>query len=507
MTTNLTELTILYTNDFHAQDKPVRATWVGGSPMMGGAAYMATYINKIRNTEPNVLVLDAGDIITGPPISLLTNGEAPVDLFNAIGFDASCIGNHEFDHGVPNARKLVAQAQFPFLNGTIFYKGTNILFAKPYEIIEKGGLKIGIIGIHGKRAGYETIQVDLVKDLEFREQEALLQEYVNLLRPHVDLVIVLAHQGVPAEQSTTDREVVVEEDFEEDVRMCNNVKGIDLMITGHAHKTIIKPYVAKETGTLLCSTRGLGTFVGYLKLHLDKKQKKIVSYDGHLEPIYSDQIVPDSSVAARVKYWEDRLNELIEEKIGYTNENLTRNYFGESSIGNLITDAVRNYTNTDLAIANPGGLRADIDKGDITVGNVIEVFPFNNNILVLEMEGSDLKDVLEQSASMNVAGVLEKSGIQLKINASLPLGQQVVEAIINGELLQENRIYTIAVDDFTGKGGDGFTTFLKAKNIRDTSINMRDVVIEYIRKLGNITHAIEGRIVVENFKLTAGSTM
>lgn len=504
---NITELTIVYTNDFHAQDKPVRATWIEGSPMMGGAAYMATYINKIRNTEPNVLVLDAGDIITGPPISLLTNGEAPVDLFNAIGFDASCIGNHEFDHGVPNARKLVAQAQFPFLSGSIFYKGTNILFAKPYEILEKGGLKIGVIGIHGKKAGYETIQVDLVQDLEFREQEALLQEYVNLLRPHVDLVIVLAHQGVPAEQSTTDREVVVEEDFEEDVRMCNNVKGIDLMITGHAHKTIVKPYVAKETGTLLCSTRGLGTFVGYLKLHVNKEQKKIVSYDGHLEPIYSDQIEPDPTVAARVQYWDDRLNELIEEKIGYTEENLTRNYFGESLLGNIITDAVRNYTNTDLAFTNPGGLRSDIDKGDITIGHVINVLPFNNNILVMEMDGRNLKELLEQSASMNAAGVLEKSGIRLKIDSSLPLGQQVVEAIINGELLQENRIYTIAADDFTGKGGDGFTSFLKAKNIRDTSMIMRDLVIEHIRKFGNITHILEGRIVTENCELSVGSTM
>ncbi|WP_257346731.1 bifunctional metallophosphatase/5'-nucleotidase [Pseudalkalibacillus decolorationis] len=502
---NTTELTIVYTNDFHAQDKPVRATWIEGSPMMGGAAYMATYIKKIRNTEPNVLVLDAGDIVTGPPISLLTNGEAPVDLFNTICFDASCIGNHEFDHGVQNARKLVAQAQFPFLSGSIFYKGTNILFAKPYEILEKGGLKIGIIGIHGKKAGYETIQVDLVKDLEFREQEALLQEYVNLLRPHVDLIIVLAHQGVPAEQSTTDREVVVEDDFEEDVRMCNNVKGIDLMITGHAHKSIPKPYVVKESGTLLCSTRGLGTFVGYLKLSMDKEKKKIVSYNGHLEPIYADQIEPDSAVAARVQYWDDRLNELIKEKIGCTDRNLTRNYFGESLLGNIVTDAIRDYTNVDVAFTNPGGLRSDIDAGDITVGDFINVMPFNNNILVMEMTGRHLKELLEQSAGMNVAGVLEKSGIQLRVDSSLPLGQQVVEALINGELLQVDKVYTIAADDFTGKGGDGFKAFLKATNIRDTSLIMRDLVIEYIRKFGDIEACFDGRVTVENFELSAGA--
>lgn len=492
--THISELTILYTNDFHAQDKPVRATWIEGAPMMGGAAYMATYINKIRNSERNVLVLDAGDIITGPPISFLTNGAAPIDLYNAIGFDASCIGNHEFDHGVPNARKLVAQAQFPFLSGSIFYKGTNILFAKPYEIIEKDGLKIGIIGIHGKKAGYETIQVDLVKDLEFREQEAVLQEYVHLLRPHVDLVIVLAHQGVPAEQSTTDRIVVVEEDFEEDVQICNNVKGIDLMITGHAHKTIEKPYIAKETGTLLCSTRGLGTFVGYLKLQVDKTNRRIVSFDGYLEPIFTEHIQPDPAVMERVQYWDDRLKELIDEKIGYAETALSRNYFGESLLGNLITDAVRIYSKADAVFTNPGGLRADIEKGDITAGHIINVVPFNNNVLMMDMTGKDLKDLLEQSASLN-AGMLAQSGIKIVIDPNAPIGQRIVEAFINSQHVQDNNIYTIASDDFSCKGGDGFTAFLKGSNVRDTTMIMRDLVIERVRILGKIDPQIEGRIV------------
>ncbi|WP_338553924.1 bifunctional UDP-sugar hydrolase/5'-nucleotidase [Paenibacillus sp. KS-LC4] len=495
--TDINTLTIVYTNDFHAQDKPVRATWIEGSPMMGGAAYMAAYINKIRNSEPNVLVLDAGDIITGPPISFLTNGEAPVDLYNAIGFDASCIGNHEFDHGVPNARKLISQAQFPFLSGSIFYKGTNILFAKPYEIIEKGGLKIGIIGIHGKKAGYETIQVDLVKDLEFREQESLLQEYVHLLRPHVDLVIVLAHEGVPAEQSTTDREVDVEKDFEEDVHMCNNVTGIDLMITGHAHKAILKPYVASETGTLLCSTRGLGTFVGYLKLQVDRTHKKIMSYEGHLEPIYTDQIEPDPAVSKRVQYWDNRLKELIDEKIGYTEQHLSRNYFGESLLGNLVTDAVRLYTGADAVFTAPGGLRADIEQGEITVGHVINAVPFNNNILVMEMTGRELKEVLEQSAR-RTAGVLEHSGIQMLVDLTADPGHQVLEATIKGEALQEDHVYKIASDDFTCKGGDGFTAFLKGSNVRDTSMIMRDLVIDHIRKMGHIKPAIEGRFNIKD---------
>lgn len=165
--TAMKQLTILYTNDFHAQDYPVRATWVSGSPMMGGAAYLAGYVNQVRAEEKNVLLLDAGDILTGPPISTLTEGEAPIDLYNYIGYDAVAVGNHEFDHGWQRARNLLSYAQFPFLSANIFYKNTNILFAKPYEILDAGDVRVGVIGIHGKKAGLETIQLDRVTELEF----------------------------------------------------------------------------------------------------------------------------------------------------------------------------------------------------------------------------------------------------------------------------------------------------------------------------------------------------
>jgi len=492
----LKEVTIVYTNDFHAQDKPVRATWVEGSPMMGGAAHLAAYVKKVRAEETNVVVLDAGDILTGPPISTLTEGEAPIDLYNHIGYDAVAVGNHEFDHGWQRARQLLSRAQFPFLSANIFYKNTNILFAKPYEIIDAGDVKIGVIGIHGKKAGYETVQLSLVTELEFRSQESILQEYVNVLRPHVDLVVVLAHQGIPAEQGTEDREVDVERDFEEDVYIINNVTGIDVLIAGHCHKSIEKPYVAQKTGTLLVSTRGLGTVAGYLNMKLDSVTKKIVDYDGYLKPIMSDEITPDPVLVERLNYWDEKLQVLIDQKIGYATDSFTRNYFEESTLGNLITDAVREYTNVDAAFQVGGGLRADVVKGDITYGDMMNVVPFNSEIYVMDMKGDDLLYLLEQSAAMR-SGVLQQSGLTLVIDVSREIGNRVLEATMNGQPVSLDNQYSVAVNAFIVSGGDGFTGFLRGRNVRSVSIIERELVVDYIKKMKTITPRIDGRIIVK----------
>jgi 5'-nucleotidase len=491
------EVTILYTNDFHSQEQPVKATWVEGSPMMGGAAYMAGYINKVRASEPNVALFDAGDIITGSPISMLTEGRAPIDLFNRIGYDAVAIGNHEFDHGWRNAKKLVQQATFPFLSANIFYKDTNILFAKPYEIVEAGDVKIGVIGIHGKKAGYETIALEQIRELEFRSQESILQEYVRLLRPHVDLVVVLAHQGIPAEQATEDREVIVERDFEEDVYIANQVSGIDVLIAGHCHKSIVKPYVAQRTCTLVVSTRALGTVVGYLKLKLDRESGRVIEYSGHLEPIMTDHIEPDPAIAARIAYWEDQSKDLVNQVIGYASAPLTRNYFGEAPLGDLIVDAIRTMAQTDCSFAQGGGIRADLVQGEITIGDIINVYPFESATYVMQFTGANLLGILEQSAAL-VAGILQQSGIRMTIDMSREVGHRVIEATINGEPIQPERLYNVAASSFLLTGGDGFTAFTKAEKVWSTSVVERDFIIEYIKKAKHIDAVLDGRTRILN---------
>lgn len=490
------EITILYTNDYHSQESPVKATWVKGSPMMGGVAYLASYINKMRETDPNLILLDAGDIITGSPISMLTDGMAPIDLFNLLHYDAVAIGNHEFDHGWQNAKRLIHAANFPFLSANIYYKNTNIQFARPYEIIDRSGVRVGVIGIHGKKAGYETISQHCVEGLEFRDQEAVLQEYVNLLRPHVDVIVVLTHQGVPAEQATEDREVIVERDFEEDVYIANQVEGIDVIIAGHNHKNISPPYVAEKTGTVVVSTRALGTMLGVLRLTVDCSARKVIGHRGELVPVLTDAITPDPVVAARVSDWEAQSKTLVHQVIGRATANLTRNYFGESTIGNLLTDAVRLLANVDVSFYQGGGVRADLYEGDITMGHVIDVNPFQSQTYIMEFTGANLLRILEESASLK-AGVLQQSGVRMVIDVDREVGRRVVEAVIAGKPIVRERIYKVAASDFLVSGGDGFVEFLRAERAWNTGIVEREYAVEYIRKIGIVEPVIDGRTVIK----------
>lgn len=324
-----------------------------------------------------------------------------------------------------------------------------------------------------------------------------MQEYVNLIRPHVDVVVVLAHQGVPAEQGTEDREVVVERDFEEDVYIINEVSGIDVLIAGHCHKSIEEPYVAKKTGTLLVSTRGLGTVAGCLQLTIDAEAKKIVKYTGRLEPIYSDELEPDPAVADRLAYWDEKLKVLIDQPIGEAVSEFTRNYFEESALGNLITDAVRDYTKADMAFQVGGGLRADIAQGTMTYGDIMNVLPFNSEIHVMDMSGVHLLELLEQSAAMR-SGVLQQSGLVLTFDPSKEIGQRVVSAVVNGQPVQQEQSYTIAVNAFIVSGGDGFTGFLKGTNVRNISMIEREIVVDYIKRLQTIEPKLDGRIMIQS---------
>lgn len=489
------DTTILYTNDIHAQVEPMKARWLEEEPLMGGFANIASYVKEVKETEKNTVFLSAGDYFTGPSISSLTKGEAIIDLMNYMDYDLAVIGNHEFDHGWRNFRDLMYKADFPILGANIFYKNTNINFAKPYEILHKDGLKIGVIGILGRKAANETILKTFVDELEFREQGPIVQHYVNELEPLVDLIVVLAHEGKAGLQSAT-AEGDPQRVLNKDIELAKEVNGIDVLITGHAHRGIEKPIKVKGTDTLLVSTYGLGTRVGYLNLEIEKESEKIVSYKGYLKRIFADDINADKAVGNRVKYWNNEIDSIVSEVIGKSKVDLIRNYKEESNIGNLINDALKNEYNA-IAFTNSGGIRADIDAGEITVGDVLKAFPFSNNAVTLELQGKTLLEVLEQSLSMEY-GVLQQSGIKVKYDPDKKIGNRIIKAAVNGEEIDKDKWYKVVTNDFVSTGGDSYTMFSKGRNIINTGKLISKTLVEYIREKEVIESEIEDRIVPVN---------
>jgi 5'-nucleotidase/UDP-sugar diphosphatase len=490
---SMREVTILYTNDFHSAFDPVPAYWLKGTPRLGGAAHLSTLINRIRERERRVFLFDTGDMFTGQ-LSTLTRGEALMEMMMGLRYDAMAIGNHEFDYGSANFEKQMYRVPFPVLGANIFYKGTNIRYSRPWTILEKDGVRLGVIGIIGEDARSVALPSGIT-ELDFRDPVPIVRELVAELRPQVDLIVVLAHQGRTGPMQTdAEARPEVQRDFDADIRLCDEVPGIDVFVGGHAHRGIEKPYVHPKNGTLIVQTYGYGTRLGYLKLRL--RGRRVVSHDGQLLKVWSDRLPPDPVIAAKTKKYKDLVAPQIGQIVGSLKSRLVRDYNRESSLGNFVADVIREAAGSDIALQNAGGCRADLPEGPVTNGNVVDALPFINTLAVCEMTGAQVREVLEQGLTLE-RGLIQVSGLRATYDLRRPLRQRLVSLMIDGRPVDDQRVYRVAVTSFIAQGGDLYQTFLnlgKGKQT-DTGKLLADVVIEHFRKNGMVTPPPMGRMV------------
>ncbi|MBI3649513.1 MAG: 5'-nucleotidase C-terminal domain-containing protein [Acidobacteria bacterium] len=483
------EVTILYTNDFHSAFDPIPAYWLKGAPRLGGAAYLSTYIKQIRKHEPTTFLFDTGDMFTGQ-LSFLTKGEALMEMMMSMKYDAMCIGNHEFDYGSDNFEKQMNRVPFPVLGANIFYQGTTHRYARPYTILEKNGVRLGVIGIIGEDARSVALPSGITH-LNFLDPLPIVRELVKELKPQVDLIVVLAHQGKTGPMQTdAENRPEVQRDFDEDRWLCGEVEGIDVFVGGHAHHGIETPYIHPKTGTLIVQTYGYGTRLGYLKLKV--KGKKIVWHQGELLKVWSAKFAPDREVAAKLARYKEQVAPQIGQVMGRLQTRLVRDYNRESTLGDFVADVIRAESGAEVGMTNAGGLRGDLPAGKVTNGNVLDALPFINSLVVCEMTGAQIKEVLEQGFSLE-RGLIQVSGLKAIYDLSQPVKQRLIEAQINGEPLDDRRVYRVATNSFLAQGGDLYHTFLQTKQT-DVGGLLSEIVMKYLRQHGEIQAPKMGRL-------------
>ncbi len=484
------EVTILYTNDFHSAFDPIPAYWLKGAPKLGGAAHLTTLIKQIRRRERPVFLFDTGDMFTGQ-LSFLTRGEALMEMMMSMEYDAMAIGNHEFDYGGDNFEKQMYRVPFPVLGANIFYKGTNHRFSRPYTILERDGVRLGVIGIIGQDARSVALPSGITH-LDFPDPIPIVRELVAELRAHVDLIVVLAHQGKTGPMQTdAEARPEVQRDFEEDIRLCGEVEGIDVFVGGHAHRGIEKPFVHPKTKTLIVQTYGYGTRLGYLKLRL--RDKKIIGHSGELLKVWSDRLPPDPLIAAKIKRYKEQVAPQIGKVMGKLKTRLVRDYNRESSLGSFVTDVLREVTGAEIAMTNAGGLRADLPVGEVTNGNVLDALPFVNSLVICEMTGAQIREVLEQGFSLE-RGMIQVSGLRAVYDLNRSIGRRLIEWQIGGRAVDEARTYRVATNSFIAQGGDLYQTFLQTKQM-DAGGLLSEVVMKYLQTHGEIQPPQMGRLV------------
>jgi len=484
-----TSITLLFTNDFESAYDPTPAYWRNDLENIGGIAQLATLIDSIRCTEPNVFLFDAGDIYTGI-LSKLTLGELPFELMITMGYDAMTIGNHEFEYGWEEFARQKNRVPFPVLGANLFYKGTDYPYAQPYTIVERDGIRIGVIGILGQDAATALIPSNIA-GVEVIEPATAVSDAIQILRSDVDLMLLLTHQGKTAPMQTNDEDPSVKRDIDADIELAGAVEGIDVLFGGHADAGTEEPVVHPETGTLIMQTYGQGFHLGYLQIELNV-DKEIVNYEGKLIPVNSDLLAPHPLVAKKLADYRARFPEIYE-KIGSTDHRINRQYYQESDLGNLFADILKAHTRTQIAFMPSGALRRDLPQGDITKRDLLDAFPFTDRVVTMTMEGSTLLKILEQSLTLE-RGMLQVSGLKVQYDLSKPLYQRVVEVEIGGEPLDPDGVYQAAVIEILAKGGDMYTPFLEAESQEGEELYFSEVLEAYFQDLGNISIPERGRL-------------
>jgi 5'-nucleotidase/UDP-sugar diphosphatase len=280
--------------------------------------------------------------------------------------------------------------------------------------------------------------------------------------------------------------------FDKDLELARQVPGIHLIVGGHSHTIVPDPVVAGET--LVVQAGYYGLYLGALNLDIDPRTGRILDYPRKgvlqlIEPAYSMNRLP-----AFVEKYDKMVRREFNRVVGRAAVDLVRADAGESNIGNMISDAVRESTGADAALMNGGGIRADIPAGDITMEQVYTMEPFDNVVVTMDLTGAQLMEVLEESASGRHR-LMQVSGLTVRYDAARPLGARVAAAAVAGKPIVSDRVYRVAAHDFLAAGGDHYVTFLHGKRVAYGE-PLRDVILAYLKRHAPVSPRIEGRITV-----------
>lgn len=449
-------ITLLFTNDVESAYEPVDAYWRSDIRQIGGLAQLATLIDEQRDEEPNTFLFDAGDIFTGT-LARLTQGELSFELMLTMGYDAMVIGNHEFEYGWQVLSEQMARAPFPVLGANLLYRDTSIGFAQPWTIIERGGVRIGVIGILGQDAATALIPSN-IEGLDVLDPVATTARYVEKLRDEVDLIVVLTHQGATAPMQTDDEaDPSVQRGNAENYTLAGAVPGIDVILAGHTDAGTREPIVHRETGTLIMQTYGQGQHLGFLQISLDASSGERLAFEGKLIEVVSEEFAPHPRVAAKLATYQSRFPDIFD-VLTTAEATIGRRYYAESDLGNLFADILREHTDTEIALIPSGALRADLPAGEVRRVDVLDAFPFEDRMAVMTMPGHVLSAILEQGLSLE-RGMLQLSGTSVTYDLARPVGQRLIDATVNGETLNPMKIYRVSTLKILAKGGDAYAQF------------------------------------------------
>ena len=494
------DIIIIHTNDVHcAADENI------------GYDGLMLYKKELEKKYKNVITVDVGDHVQGGNIGILSKGLDIIDIMNEIKYDVAVLGNHEFDYGLEQLDILSKKINCGYISANYCYRKNKTSIYKPYKIIEKGDKKIGFIGVttpqtlsksymHNIVDENKTMIYDFLTERDGHELYETIQGYINEVREKgANYVIILAHlgnEGDASEKYTSNS-------------LLANINGVDAVLDGHSHRNYSltskdkdgKDIYVVQTGTKL-------NYIGAIKLSIDGSvTSKLISEVPEPEDKEGAQKITrgdkerwiDANMAKmieeKIKSHSDQLNEII----GYTDFDLLINMdkssdsrkqisrSEESTLCDLVSDAIRYIGKGDINMINAGSIRSDLFKGNITYKNILDILPFSADIVVKKILGQDILDALEYGMRLlpeKTSIFPQVSGINFKVNTGIKSSvevdslemfvrvageRRVSDVYVGDEKLDLEKNYTLSFDKYISDGGDGYSMFTKYEEISVTS--------------------------------------
>ncbi|KIL43033.1 bifunctional metallophosphatase/5'-nucleotidase [Jeotgalibacillus campisalis] len=463
---------IIHTNDFHGR--------ILHNEEQGemGLAKVAEIVDNVRNDHHDAFLFDMGDTLHGTAVVNNFEGQPAIEAMNEMGFDAMVPGNHDFNYGNEQLLEAAEEMNFPLISGNILKNGDPYL--EDHIVLERDGKKYGVVGMTATDTAVKTSPKNL-EGIVFEDEVTRTQEIVDAIEDEVDHIILLSHSGL-----------------ETDERIADQVEGVDLILGGHSHDTLETPVKYNEAYVSQAFEYGKALGQTNLVFHDDK----LIGVNGFL---YRDDssIEGKSEINTIIQPYKDEVDALLNVVIGSTDVKLEGDRrlvrTQETNLGNLIADSMRSTLGSDIAFTNGGGIRASIEAGEVTRGDVEEVLPFVNTLVQMKIDGAAIKAALEHSVRLapgENGGFLHISGMSFTYDPSQAAGSRVKEVLIGGEPLDESNEYTVATNDFTAIGGDGYTMFGEEFIEYNSGELLSAILIEAIAS-GQEIPSVEGRIVAE----------
>ncbi len=496
-------LTILHTNDFHDRFEPISRFNSGcgaednaEGKCFGGIARLVTAIEAAKGRADNYLLVDGGDMSQGTLFFQFYRGTLAAEMMNKLGYDAMAVGNHEFNNGPEGLLEYAEAAEFPMLMANADLAGEAALrdALQKSVVIEKGGERIGLIGVT------PTNNDELSSpgpNITFTDPSPAIQAEVDALTADgVNKIILLSHSG-----------------YATDLAIAVNTTGIDVIVGGHTNTFLSNtddgaagPYPTVTNGVQIVQAFAYGKYLGELNVTFDD-DGNVTAASG--EPILIDaSIAEDEATLARVAELAGPLDEIRNAVVSESSDVITGDRAVcrqvECSAGNLIADAMLERVKDqgiDIAFMNSGGIRADIDSGPITKGEVLTVLPFQNTLSTFQITGQTMIDALENGVSehADVAGRFPQvAGMSYTFDLSKDIGSRISNVMVGDAPIDPAKVYGVVSNNFIRNGGDGYAMFVDADNAYDFGPDLADVVAEYLAANAPYAPYTDGRITQAN---------